>query len=485
MRDAELAPDPQLMESMRAVGYTVETAVADVIDNSITAQADQVDVLFTSTPAVRIAILDNGSGMGTDTLVEAMRLAGRPPSVSRQPHDLGRFGLGLKTASLSQARSVTVATKGSAGLAAVRWDLDHLAATGRWALQILDQAEIWDLPWIDRLTEHNTGTLVLWDNLDQLHAAPELVESHLDEQMLSVRQHLALVFHRFTGAVTLPLAKPLTLRMNGAPVPRVDPFLTTHRATQVGQQERIRVGNVWVDVQPYTLPYLNKLSAADRAQAQIAGTLRDSQGFYVYRASRLVMWGTWFRIMPRDELGKLARVQVDIPNSLDHLWSLDIKKSAAAPPPEVRRRLAQIANQIVGPSRRTHQFRGRPTSPDRIERMWTLIEDRGAFRYELNMSHPLIQAVSEGLDHSRQTSLVQLLRAIEGSFPVEDAYNRMGSDSTHTPVPVSTEEIEHIVRVLRPLIGGDLRELSQKLALVEPFDGIKDLESFLREVIGD
>ena len=473
------------MESMRAVGYTVETAVADVIDNSITAEADQVDVLFTSTPAVRIAILDNGSGMDTQTLVEAMRLAGRPPSVSRQPHDLGRFGLGLKTASLSQARSVTVATKGSAGLAAVRWDLDHLAATGRWALQILNEPEIWDLPWIDRLAEHDTGTLVVWDKLDQLHAAPELVESHLDEQMLSVRQHLALVFHRFTGTTTPPLVQPLALRINGAAVPRVDPFLTTHRATQVGQQERIRVDDAWVDVQPYTLPYLNKLSAADRAQAQIAGTLRDSQGFYVYRASRLVLWGTWFRIMPRDELGKLARVQVDIPNSLDHLWSLDIKKSAAAPPPEVRRRLAQIANQIIGPSRRTHQFRGRPTSQDRIERMWTLIEDRGTFRYELNMAHPLIQAVSQGLDQSGQTSLVQLLRAIEGSFPVEDAYNRMGSDDTHAPLPVSTEEIEQIVRALRPLIGGDLRDMSQKLALVEPFDGIKDLESFLRKVIGD
>lgn len=473
------------MESMRAVGYTVETAVADVIDNSITAEADRVDVLFTSTPAVRIAILDNGWGMDTETLVEAMRLAARPPSVSRQPHDLGRFGLGLKTASLSQARSVTVATKRSGRLAAVRWDLDHLAATGRWALQILDEPEIWGLPWIDRLADHDTGTLVVWDRLDQLHAAPDLVESHLDEQMLSVRQHLALVFHRFTGAATPPLAKPLELRMNGATVPRVDPFLSTHRATQVGQQERIRVDDVWVDIQPYTLPYLNKLSAADRVQAQIAGTLRDSQGFYVYRASRLVMWGTWFRIMPRDELGKLARVRVDIPNSLDHLWSLDIKKSAAAPPPEVRRRLAQIANQIVGPSRRTHQFRGRPTSPDRVARMWTLIEDRGAFRYELNMSHPLIQAVSDGLDQSHQTSLVQLLRAIEGSFPVEDAYNRMGNDSTHIRVPLSTKEMEHIVRALRPLIGGDLRAMSQKLALVEPFDQIKDLESFLREVIGD
>jgi hypothetical protein len=485
MRDTDLAPDPQLMESMRAVGYTLETAVADVIDNSLTAGADRVDVLFTSSPDVRIAILDNGAGMDSDTLVQAMRLAGRAPSSCRQPHDLGRFGLGLKTAGLSQARSITVATKQSGQLHAVRWDLDYLAATGRWALQILNDSEVQHLPWLGRLSDNDAGTLVLWEKLDQLHAAPELVESHLDEKMQSVRQHLSLVFHRFTGGAAPPLKRPLALHINGAQVPLIDPFLTNNRATQVGQQERIRVDEVWVDVQPYTLPYLNKLSAADRRAAQIAGTLRDSQGFYVYRAGRLVLWGTWFRIMPRDELGKLARVRVDIPNSLDHLWSLDIKKSSATPPPEVRRRLVQIAGQMIGPSRRTHRYRGRPASVDSIERMWTLIEDRGAFRYELNRSHPMIETVFDGLDPIHQTALSQLLRAIEGSFPVEDAYNRMGSDQTHTPSTVVGEEVVEMARALRALIGGDLRELAQKLALVEPFNSINDLETFLKEVIGE
>jgi hypothetical protein len=258
------------MESMRAVGYTLETAVADIIDNSITAGADQVDLVFTSSPDVRIAILDNGTGMDDETLIRAMQLAGRPPSSSRAPHDLGRFGLGLKTASLSQARSVTVATKRADALNAVRWDLDHLAETGRWALQILNRNEVIELPWFERLAAHDTGTLVLWEKLDQLHAAPELVESHLDEQMLSVKSHLALVFHRFTGSAMPPLTNRLSLRINGAAVPAVDPFLTNHRATQVGQQERIRVDGQWVTVQPFTLPYVSKLRASDRQAAQIA-----------------------------------------------------------------------------------------------------------------------------------------------------------------------------------------------------------------------
>src|ERR1017187_3190157 len=213
--------------------------------------------------------------MDQETLSQAMKLAGRPPSYERQPHDLGRFGLGLKTASLSQARSLTVATKQGQMLRAVRWDLDHLARTGRWSLQVLDDSEVHSLPWIESLDSHESGTLVLWEKLDQLHTAPELVEGQLDELMKRVRDHLGLVFHRFTGSTMPPLIKPLTVRI------------------------------------------------------------------------------------PRDELGKLARVQVNIPNTLDSLWALDIKKSSASPPPEVRRRLAQIADRIVGPSRRVHKYRGR------------------------------------------------------------------------------------------------------------------------------
>ena len=483
MRDEDVIPDPQLMESMRAVGYTLETAVADIIDNSITAGGDQVDVWFTAIPEPRIAVVDNGTGMDQETLLEAMKLAGRPPSYQRQPHDLGRFGLGLKTASLSQARSLTVVTKQGQTLRAVRWDLDRLAETRRWSLQVLDDTEIRALPWIENLDPHESGTLVLWEKLDQLHTAPELVESQLDELMMRVRDHLGLVFHRFTGSTMPPLTKPLALRINGAAVPRVDPFLTHHRGTREGPQEHINVGDARVTVQPYTLPYISKLSAADRRVAQVADTLRESQGFYIYRAGRLVLWGTWFRIIPRDELGKLARVQVDMPNTLDHLWALDIKKSSAYPPPEVRRRLAQIADRIVGPSRRVHEYRGRRLT-DQVDRLWNLIEDRDTFRYEINREHPLVAKLSESMDHHSQTALAHLLRAIEATFPVEDAYNRLGGDNSHAPPTVEPAALAELARVFYAAQNESVEVLAQRLALVEPFSNVKDLESFLREAVG-
>jgi hypothetical protein len=483
VRDEDVVPDPELMESMRAVGYTLETAIADIIDNSITAGGDQIDVRFTAIPEPRIAIVDNGSGMDEATLTQAMKLAGRPPSCGREAYDLGRFGLGLKTASLSQARSLTVATKQGRDLRAVRWDLDHLAATLRWSLQVLDDLEIRALPWIESLDLYDSGTLVLWENLDQLHAVPELMENQLDELMSRVRDHLGLVFHRFTSSTMPPLAKPLVLRVNCAAVPRVDPFLTHHRGTREGPQEHINIADSTVTVRPYTLPYISKLGATDRQLALVAGPLRDSQGFYIYRAGRLVLWGTWFRIIPRDELGKLARVQVDMPNTLDHLWALDIKKSSASPPPEIRRRLAQIAARIVGPSRRVHKYRGRQIDTDKVERIWNLIEDRGSFRYEINRDHPVIVALSELLDSPRQAALSHVLRVVESTFPVEDAYNRLGSDNSHAPSMVEMSELIALARAFYDARNENFEVLAQRLALIEPFNSVQNLETFLREAV--
>ena len=103
MRTVRTAPKAaMLIESMRDIGYTLETAIADIVDNSITAGAGTID-LFADTTAsdVKIAILDDGGGMDESTLFEAMRIGSRNPLDERDPYDLGRFGLGLKTASFS------------------------------------------------------------------------------------------------------------------------------------------------------------------------------------------------------------------------------------------------------------------------------------------------------------------------------------------------------------------------------------------------
>ena len=134
MREVEVPPEPQLMESMRAVGYTLQTAIADIVDNSISAKARNVDIYFNSARPDHLAIIDDGDGMTSDEVKRAMQLAGRSSTVPRSHTDLGRFGLGLKTASLSQCRALTVISRKHGKSSGYTWSLDHLAKVGRWAL---------------------------------------------------------------------------------------------------------------------------------------------------------------------------------------------------------------------------------------------------------------------------------------------------------------------------------------------------------------
>lgn len=474
------------MESMRAVGYTLETAIADIIDNSISAEATRVDIFFNSEKPDHLAILDNGHGMASREICHAMRLAGRNPSSQRGDGDLGRFGLGLKTASLSQCRSLTVVSKRAGGdLAGYVWDLDHLAETGRWSLMELTATEIADLPRIDGLSKLASGTLVLWRKLDRLTGAPGTSRASLDDQLLSARQHLALVFHRYLAGES---GRPFSIAMNQIEPPRIDPFLGHHRATQLGRTESFEVEGQTVTVRPYTLPFLNKLTARDRELAGTGATLRDTQGLYIYRQLRLVIWGTWFRIVPKDDDGRLARVQVEIPNTLDHLWALDIKKSAAVPPPEVRSKLRRIVDRIVEPSRSVHRYRGRKASnADPVTHVWELIEERDGFRYGINRQHPLISNLASIGGGLVERSVDRVLSLIENSFPVHDAYNRMGADQAVAAAPIESDELLSLAVSLWEATGrdsGSVDDFVMALRYVEPFNSSADAEAILRKASG-
>lgn len=484
MNEEELPPAPQLMESLRAVGYSLEAAVADLIDNSITAAATHVDVFFSAEDETYLAIVDDGNGMTPDQARTAMCLAGNSPVRTRQPDDLGRFGLGLKTASLSQCRELTVVTKRDGVVTALRWDLAYLATSGRWALLTLSEAEASTLPRYGELSAIPTGTLVVWRQLDRLPSASHAIFAKaFNEQMLSARDHLALVFHRFLSGEDGKAR--VTMALNGVRLKEVDPFLTAHRATQRGPSESFTVAGERIDVQPFTLPYISKMTQAEKRTAQVAGRLRESQGFYIYRARRLVIWGTWFRLVPKDDLGKLARVRVDIPNTLDHLWSLDIKKSAAVPPAEIKDQLRRLVDRIVHPSQRVQLYRGRPAAAsDKVIRTWNLVDERGEFRYEINRYHPLLAALDEQLDNGARRLLSELLRNVESSFPVEDAYNRLGGDDVHAPQRADEGELLDFAATLWSVFsqtGQSAEDFVARLRFVEPFTLAKNPDALLRK----
>jgi hypothetical protein len=471
--EEDVPPEPRLMESMRAVGYSLESAVADLVDNSISAQSRVVDIVFGESPELFMALTDDGVGMTPETARLAMRLAARSARDARDDHDLGRFGLGLKTASLSQCRNLTLVTKRDGQVTALRWSLNHLASTGRWALLVLDESDYTELPGYGSLASRADGTLVIWQELDRFPTSSGSLDRLADEYIIQVRDHLSLVFHRFLAGEH---GRPLAISVNGVPLKKVDPFLSYHRATQVGPSESFRVEGQRIELRPYTLPFLNKLSPNDLERAQIVGKMRDSQGFYIYRARRLVIWGTWFRILPKDDLAKLARVQVDIPNSLDHLWALDIKKSAALPPPVIRDGLRRIVDKLVAPSREVHFYRGRlEERQGQLIRTWQLVKDRDKFRYQIDRNHPVIASFANELAMGRPKLLEQILVLLESSFPLEDVYNRLSEDEIHNQQPAKEiEQLAHSLWEIYRRSGGSAVDFVEKLRHAEPFAVTED-----------
>ena len=186
-----------LMNSMRSMGYTFEAAISDIIDNSIAAKAGKVELSFFPVGDAYVCILDNGIGMDDSQIDSAMQYGSKSPTDIRESTDLGRYGLGLKTASLSQCRVLTVVSKQGDCIIGRRWDLDYVIKTGSWSLMVLDKDDIDTVPHISDLRKQDHGTLVVWQNLDRLLMGEMDYEKSLGRKMDEVRQHLELVFHRY------------------------------------------------------------------------------------------------------------------------------------------------------------------------------------------------------------------------------------------------------------------------------------------------
>lgn len=434
-----------LIESMRDIGYSFETALADIVDNSITANSKQIDIFCDAdSEQPVIAILDNGSGMDGGKLLDAMRPGSQNPLDNRAEGDLGRFGLGMKTASFSQCRRLTVVTLNAGLLNAARWDLDYVADKDDWLLQVLNETEIAETSFIDRLND--SGTLVVWEKLDRLSDETQKtsLKDHLYEQLDQARHHLELVFHRFLAGEK-PFRK-ISIRINGAEVNAFDPYNSKHPATIPSPEERILVSGAHVVVQSFVLPHHNKASKDEWEKYAGDGGYLRNQGFYVYRAGRLIVHGTWFRLIKQSELTKLARVRVDMPTELDHLWKIDVKKASASPPLIVRQRLKTIIDKIAGASNRVYTQRGARITDPRVTPFWTRRVDKNQISYEVNREHPTLASFAEKLDDRNAADFEALLSIIEKSFPMDALFSDIASkpESVDTS-PVTDEALRGLI----------------------------------------
>lgn len=480
-----------MIEALRGLGYTAASALADLIDNSISARAENVAILFFwEGVASRIAVLDDGEGMDDGQLERAMRLGERSPLEQRTACDLGRFGLGLKTASFSQCRRITLASRKDGRTHCLRWDLDVLAASEDGGWHLLEGAAPGSEAALDRLNTYPSGTLVLWEVLDRI-VTPGSTEQDFLDLMDGIESHLAMVFHRY-----LEGQRPkLRLTLNGRSVSPWDPFLATHPATWSSPVDRLYMDSGVVEVQCHVLPHKDRLSPQEYQSSAGPDGWTAQQGFYVYRNERLLVAGNWLglgqgRPWTKEEAHRLARIRLDIPNTVDAEWKIDIRKSTARPPIVMRNRLTRIAEDTRERARRVFAHRGQivPVAGGQLAQAWRAEHFRGGIRYRVDVNHPAVKAV---LDEAGELfpQINAMLRVIEETIPVQ----RIWLDTTESKETPRTgfagSAMTEVVAVLDVMYrnltvrkGLSPTLAREQLLRTEPFHNYPDLVMALADI---
>lgn len=452
-----------LMQSLRSVGYSTSAALADLVDNSISALAKTVHVSVSMRPTPFVSIADDGEGMSEETLLSAMRFGSRDPRDPRQDSDLGRFGLGLKTASLSQCRKLSVVSLKSGRLSIARWDLDECDRRASWWLERPAREELPVEP-LKFLQEREHGTAVIWENLDRLGAGGG------ERAILDAADYLALVFHRFLAG---EMAGPFSILLNDRRLEPADPFLEGHARGQALHTETVTVDGHTVTVTPFVLPYPSRLGSEDLERAGGRESLKTGHGFYIYRGGRLVVPGGWFRIVPSDDLIRLARIRVDLPVELDHLWKIDIRKAIAEPPPALRPHLKRLVGTVATRSRRVYTHKGIPEDDRQRVPLWERhdMRDAGA-TWRINREHPVVISLLAG--HENPESIAAFLNLVEQNLPIHDIHIHTANDQPvfEPEVPDETE-LEIVARRILSAFA-DQPEIAARiiegLPITEPFN---------------
>lgn len=469
-----------MLESLRGLGYTTAAALADIVDNSISAGASEVDIKFVwESDKSRISILDNGTGMTDSELESAMRLGDKNPLSERESHDLGRFGMGLKTASFSQCRRLTVASVKDSVQSCLRWDLTELAANPDSGWLLYEGTAPGSESFLADLKIQKNGTIVLWETLDKIVTHEYKVDDFL-ALIDDIENHLAMVFHRLLQGPKVRLR----LLLNNKLIKPWDPFMTGHPAKPwTSPIAKHTLNNGTVEVQCHVLPHQDKLSPLEFDKNSGPAGWTAQQGFYVYRNERLLVAGGWLglgnsRAWNREESHRLARIQIDISNTADADWKIDVKKSTARPPVYLKTWLKQLADNTRERARRVFAFRGTPSSSiDKkpIEQAWRIERMRSGIRYRIDDKHPSVAAVLD-IAGDFKPLIKAMLRVIEESVPVQRIWLDTAENKETPRTSFEGEPNDAVIEIATVLFNDlierkrmDVEDARKKLLRTEPF----------------
>ena len=413
----DLNPDPScLIESIRDIGYSLETAIADIIDNSISAEANNIKINIDFNEKKNdfiLEIIDDGFGMNREELKKAMKLGSKDPTDTRRNNDLGRFGLGLKTASFSQCRSLTVESfsKENNERNSLTWDLDEVKKYKSWKC-IRNNSPI-----------INVGTRIIWGKLDrigidlkELNDDPqkyEKIQLKIGEIALRIEKHISLIFHRFLDNKNEEDISKIQIFLNNAKIKPLNPFNESNNATHISPITKI--GNS-IAIRYYILPHKDKCEGNEYEDYAGEEGYLENQGFYVYRNYRLITWGTWFRIIDKLNAYKLCRVKIDIGNDMDSEWKIDVKKSNANPPKKIRSILAEYIPTVKNKGNNVLVQKANKYSTDDSFQIWNAdkITRTKITTFKLNRKNALIKKIIKDIEHGDE-----IIREIEDTVPYE------------------------------------------------------------------
>jgi hypothetical protein len=395
--------------------------------------------------------------------------------------------MGLKTASFSQCKRLTVASRKNGVTSCLRWDLDLLTANPDmgWVLIEGPAPGSEDLP--AKLESNDHGTIVIWEVLDRVVTESFTVNDFLALMEEQVERHLAMVFHRLLEGHH----PKLRLNLNGKKIEAWDPFLSGHPAkpwTSPVQRHRTSSGDI--EVQCHVLPHRDKLSDKEYEINGGPAGWNAQQGFYVYRNQRLLVAGGWLglgqpRAWNREEPHRLARIRLDIPNTADADWKIDVKKSVARPPVALRPWLTIMATDTRERARRVFAYRGTPTNVNAgtpIEQAWKVERTSKGIRYRIDEAHPSIAAVLDDATSTQQDLIISMLRVIEETVPVQKIWLDT-AEQKETPVTsfVSSSD-EAVLKVMKTLFrnlviqkGMEVEDAKARLACTDPFQNFPHL----------
>lgn len=424
----EANPNPEyLIKSIAEQGYSLETALADLMDNSITANATRIEVLTKIDQEPFILFLsDNGDGMDKKSLKQNMQFPSKSPEDSRNISDLGRFGLGLKTASFSQTRSFTVISKkrGTNNYSGLTWDVKHLKKSGKWQMLVSSENEIQELleqynsvsrEHLKNSKDYSPNTIIVWKGLYKFENYLNISnkqEALKQEITNTTSEYLSIVFHRFMER----LVNPLEIRINNIIVNPFNPFPLSNSQLRILEPLHRDFGDDFVKIQGFVLPNssISETKESVNPWTSQNKSLMDMEGLYIYRADRLILFGGWnglIKKMPRLQLGRL---KIEIGNKVDHLFHLNVAKSQITIPHDLKNAFLRAIVDLKSESQKEYFNHGLRTFPQRpieksSELFYKTATNKGIL-LSINNEFPLLKSLKNTLNKDQTSELNFILK---------------------------------------------------------------------------